>query len=183
MCACLMCACFDVCVQGSLKEEQGRSVGYQSKLDGIFREQVGPTPWVQENEIEYRRMQLSTGELNWVQENKTARRMELSTVEWNWLQENEIARRMKVQGEWKYKQNESARRMKVQGEWRQENGTEYREWNWVQRNKTAEFSVYLELARTVYMHHTWPYTFIFGYFPAKITVYTPYIYDSGQSYA
>jgi len=36
---------------------------------------------------------------------------------------------------------------------------------------------YIGLARTVYKHC------IFGEFPAKITVYTPYIYVSGQPYS
>jgi hypothetical protein len=37
----------------------------------------------------------------------------------------------------------------------------------------------LGLARSVYIHHAWHTT---EYFPPKNTVYTPYIYGSGQPY-
>jgi hypothetical protein len=43
---------------------------------------------------------------------------------------------------------------------------------------------WLGLARTIYMHRIWPYICCgaFGDFPNKSTVYTPYIYGSGQPY-
>ena len=44
---------------------------------------------------------------------------------------------------------------------------------------------WLGLARTIYMHRIWPYICCgaFGDFPNKSTVYTPYIYGSGQPYS
>jgi len=39
---------------------------------------------------------------------------------------------------------------------------------------------YIGLARTIYIYTV--YDRIFGDFPAKNTVYTPYIYGSGQPY-
>ena len=41
---------------------------------------------------------------------------------------------------------------------------------------------FIGLARTVYIHRTRPYIFIYGDFSARNTVYTSYIYVSGQPY-